>query len=53
MSPEGIQVGGVLMCDDDITYTGQSETTNQHIYSLGKGQLSAPEKDSVYELWSA
>ena len=44
VSPEGIQVGGVLMCDDDITYTGQSETTNQPIYSLGKGQLSAPEK---------
>ncbi len=41
VSPEGIQVGGVLMTNDDITYTGQSETTNQHIYSIDKGQLSA------------
>ena len=44
VSPKGLQVGGVLMFDGDITYVAQSETTNQHIYSLGKGQLSAPKK---------
>lgn len=43
VSPTDIQVTGVLATNGDITYTGQSETTNQHIYSLQQGQLSARE----------
>jgi len=41
ISPENLQVTGVLAINGDITYTAQSDTTNQHIYSADKGQLSA------------
>lgn len=41
ISPEGIQVTGVLTTNSDITYTAQSDTTNQHVYSVNNGQLSA------------
>ncbi len=43
ISPVEIQVTGVLSTNGDITYTGQSETTNQHIYSIQKDQLSSLE----------
>jgi dipeptidyl-peptidase-4 len=43
ISPMEIQVTGLLSTDGDITYTGQSDSTNQHIYSIGKGQLSSRE----------
>jgi dipeptidyl-peptidase-4 len=46
ISPAGIQVTGVLSTDGDITYAGQSETTNQHIYSIKQGQLSPREKSA-------
>lgn len=41
ISPVEIQVTGVLSTNGDITYTGQSETTNQHVYSIQQGQLSS------------
>jgi dipeptidyl-peptidase-4 len=43
ISPVEIQVTGVLSTNGDICYFGQSETTNQHIYSIEKGQLSPQE----------
>jgi dipeptidyl-peptidase-4 len=46
ISPVEIQVTGVLSTNGDITYTGQSETTNQHIYSIQKGQLSSLENSA-------
>jgi len=45
VSPVEIQVTGVLATNGDITYIGQSETTNQHIYSIEKGQLSSRENN--------
>jgi dipeptidyl-peptidase 4 len=45
VSPVEFQVTGVLSTDGDITYTGQSESTNQHIYSIEKGQLSPQENN--------
>ncbi len=41
ISPENIHVTGVLSDSGDITYTAQSDPTNQHIYSVDKSQLSA------------
>jgi|694.fasta_scaffold61432_2 dipeptidyl-peptidase-4 len=43
ISPVEIQVTGVLSTNGDIYYVGQSETSNQHIYSIEKGQLSSRE----------
>lgn len=40
ISPVEIQVTGVLSTNGDITFTGQSNSTNQHIYSIEEGQLS-------------
>jgi len=45
ISPADIQVTGVLSTNGDITYTGQSDTTNQHIYSTQKGQLGPRENN--------
>jgi dipeptidyl-peptidase 4 len=46
ISPVEIQVTGVLSTNGDITYSGQSESTNQHIYSIQKGQLSSRENSA-------
>ena len=43
ISPVEVQVNGVLSTDRDITYTTQSDPTNQHIYSVTKGQLTSLE----------
>jgi len=42
ISPENLQITGVLSNSRDITYTAQSDTTDQHIYSTDIGQLSSP-----------